>query len=844
MPRRRDFAKRKPPSNLRPDKAERFPRDAQPAAKTWAAVAVIVAAGVAAYSNSLQGAFVFDDIPGIIENESICSLWHIDQVLLPVARLDYYRPILNLSLALCYGVGGLNVFPYHALNLAIHLAAALTLFDLLRRTLLLLRDDKPIREAATALALAAALFWMLHPLQTESVTYVIQRCEAMFGLSCLLSLYCVVRGASSPRAPWWYGGAIATCFLGMGSKEATAVAPLLVLLYDRIFLAASLREIWQKRRGLYAGLAFTWGMLVPAICGATLSQSPQASELVTIWAYARSQFGVVVHYLRLSLWPDVLCLDYRWSVAESAREIIPPAIVMGVLGSLVLWALWRLPKWGFLGAFFFITLAPSSSVIAIPDLAFEHRMYLPLAALIAALVLGAYAVHRKLSSTRSTWEATGNTVLVILAVAIAAALGVRTYVRNRDYASELQIWHATVTTAPENWRAHANMGHALLRAQETDQAVAHLLRSLEIEPDNAAAHGSLGAAVVQRGKIEEGIAHLQRAIEIQPNNAETFNNLGHAWLQLGKADEAVAPLRTALEIRPHYANAHNNLSRGLVVLEQFDKAVMHGKAAVALEPGNAQFHHNLSHALVQLGRTGEAIGHCQTALKLRKESLGEMHPEYAASLNNLGLMYQNAGDYARAAELIRSATKIWKVVLGDQHPDYVAGLRNLASVYHSGGDRSRAGAVCQQVLEINPGDVQARWLLGALSRDQGMDHEAVTHWREVLRSQPDQVPVLVQTAWVLATSPDVSVRDGSEAVKLAARAIQLSGGESAGSLDVLAAAYAESGRFAEAVQTAKRALAIASDGETALAAALQERIRCYEAGSAFRGSKPGFVSPP
>jgi tetratricopeptide (TPR) repeat protein len=802
-------------------------------------VAVIVAAGIAAYSNSLQGAFVFDDVSGIVENESICSLWRLDQVLSPVARLDYYRPVLNLSLALCYSVGGLSVLPYHVFNLALHLAAALTLFGLLRRTLLLSPQDNRMRNAATTLSLAAALFWMLHPLQTESVTYVIQRCEAMFGLSCLLSLYCLVRGASSPRARGWYGGAIAACFLGMGSKEATAVTPLLVLLYDRIFLAASLQEIWHKRRGLYAGLALTWGMLVPTLRGATLSQSPHAAELVTIWEYGRSQFGVVVHYLRLSLWPDVLCLDYCWPVAESAREIIPPAIVIGVLVSLVLGALWRRPKWGFLGAFFFITLAPSSSVIPIPDLAFEHRMYLPLAALTAALVLGAYAIHRRLSSIRSSWEPKGSAVLVILVIAIAAALGVRTYVRNLDYAGELQIWHATVTQAPENWRAHANLGGALIRAQETDQAVAHLLRSVEIEPDNAAAPGNLGAALVLRGQTVEGIAHLQKAIEIQPSNAETFNNLGHALLQLGKAGEAVAPLRKALEIRPRYANAHNNLSRGLMVLGHFDEAVMHGKAAVALEPGNAQFHHNLSHALVQLGRAGEAISHCQTALELRKESLGEKHPEYAASLNNLGLMYQSVGDYARAAELIRGATEIWETVLSDQYPDYVAGLKNLASVYHSGGDSGRARAVCRQVLEINPDDVQARWLLGILSRNQRKDQEAVTHWREVLRLQPDQVPVLVQTAWVLATSPDVSVRDGSEAVKLAARAIQLSGGESAGSLDVLAAAYAESGRFAEAVETAKRALAIVSGGEKALAAALRERIRCYEAGSAFRESEPG-----
>ncbi len=186
--------------------------------KTWGAVALIVMAGMAAYSNSLSGAFVFDDAPAITENTSIRSLWRLDQVLLPVEKFDYYRPVLNLSLAVCYSIGELDVAPYHLLNLGIHLGAALTLFGLVRRTLLLDPHDHHLCKASTALALVAALLWMLHPLQTESVTYVIQRCEAMYGLFSLLSLYCVVRGATSSRSRWWYGGAVAACRLGDGEQ--------------------------------------------------------------------------------------------------------------------------------------------------------------------------------------------------------------------------------------------------------------------------------------------------------------------------------------------------------------------------------------------------------------------------------------------------------------------------------------------------------------------------------------------------------------------------------------------------------------------------------------------------
>jgi tetratricopeptide (TPR) repeat protein len=760
---------------------------------------VIVAAGLVAYSNSLQGEFVFDDVPAIVENSSIRTLARLDEVLLPVEKYDYYRPVVNLSLALCYSVGGLNTVPYHCFNLAIHIGAALSLFGLTRRTLLLCPQDSRLPEASTALAFVTSLLWMLHPLQTESVTYVVQRCEAMFGFFTLSSLYCVVRGATSAQTRW-YVGAVTACALGMGSKEATAVTPLLILLVDRTFLASSLREIVQKRWGLYVGLAMTWGMLAPSILMSRSGRLEPAMHSVTAWEYARTQFGVVMHYLQLSFWPAALCLDYRWPVAESLWDIVPPAAGIGVLLLLVLWALWRHPKWGFLGAWFFLTIAPSSSVVPILDLAFEHRMYLPLASLVVAVVVGSYVAMARLSARNSSLRPTRWAAGVCLSVATAITLGILTYERNHDYQTGLQIWQDTVTKAPGNPRAHAN----------------------------------LGAIMAEQGSVDEAIACYRKASEIEPGHAESYwNDLGYYLLKGGRVNEAVVPLRKALEIQPDYANAHNNLGRAWTLLGQFDEAAVHYRRAAEIEPGNAQFQHNMSHALVQAGRVGEAIRHCQIALELRKESLGERHPDYAATLNNLGLMYQSAGDQARAEALTRQATAIWKEVLGDTHPDYAASLRNLASIYRSGGDGERARSVCLKVLEINPGDAQAHCLLGVLFRDQAKDHEAVNHWREALRLQPDQVPVLLQTAWVLATSSEVAVRNGNEAIKLAQRAIQVSGSESAGSLDVLAAAYAETGRFPEAVATARRALAAIPAGETALASLLQDRLQRYESGSAF-----------
>ena len=371
----------------------------------WFAAVVLVAAVLASYANTLRCPFVFDDRNDIVDNPAIRRLWPLGDVFLvrskgAVAGLQS-RPVVNLSFALDYAVGRLDTLPYHVTNLAIHMLAGLALFGVVRRTLLLPRFRDRFGRASAGLALAAALLWAVHPLQTESVTYITQRYESMMGLFCFVAVYGVIRGGDSTHCYCWGAVTVAATLLSLGSKEVAISLPILILLYDRLLLSGLFSEIRRRRWGMYLGLL----AVLAAFAMLQLHAGPRpwaGYALPVSWfEYARSQPGVILHYLRLVFWPQPLVLDYGWPPARTVGGILPGAMVVAGLLAATGYAFWRRWAWGILGAWFFLILAPMSSLLPLADLAVEHRMYLPLAAVSVAVVLGAYAVCEALAISRA-----------------------------------------------------------------------------------------------------------------------------------------------------------------------------------------------------------------------------------------------------------------------------------------------------------------------------------------------------------------------------------------------------------------------------------------------------------
>ncbi len=578
-----------------------------------AACALLLLAGLLAYSNSFSGVFLLDDNRSIVNNPGIRTFANSESA----SGSFQQRWVGWWSFKLNYALGGLDMAGYHVVNLAVHLAAGLLLFGLVRRTLLLRPPDDRIAQAACPLAFAVAVVWVVHPLGTQGVTYIVQRFESLMGMLYLACLYCMVRGGQSPR-PWmWYLLAGVACWLGMFTKEIMITAPLVAIVYDRVFLAESWREVLRRRWGLHAGcLSAAVALIAAVVWNQSAARSASAGfgfQLFTWTEYLGSQGGVILHYLRLAAWPDRLCLDYLWPVARSPIEIFLPCAAVAALlvGSIA--ALRYYLRVAFLGLAFFLVLAPTSSVMPIADLAVEHRMYLPLVPLVVLAVLGVFALAgRLLQSAR--WR---RCVEAALLTAVVVAFAWRTHDRNQDYRSKIAMWTDVLATSPENIRAHHYLGKAMANEGDVVGGIRQIQRALEIDPRFARAHNDLGHLFAEQEELSQARVHFEQAIAIDSEYVDPHYNLAVTLNKLGRVDEAADQYRQAIRIKPNYLDAYNNLGNILLRQGKVSEAVVEFERLLKIDANYPQAYVSLGTASIERGEFHQAVAHFRSALEFQ-----------------------------------------------------------------------------------------------------------------------------------------------------------------------------------------------------------------------------------
>lgn len=604
-----------------PAKAGLFPRWALPLA-----AAAIILASAAAYWGSLGSPFVFDDTDSIVDNPSLRHLWPPLAPLSPPhseGQTVGGRPVLNLSLALNYAAGGLDVRGYRAANVAIHALAGLLLLGIARRTFARIGAER-----ADLLGFAVALLWTVHPLQTESVTYVVQRAESLMGLFYLGSLYAFIRGAESGDGTrrLWHGLAVASCLLGMATKEVMASAPVIIFLYDRTFIAGSFAESWRRRKAVLLGLAAGWILLGWLVLSAGNRGGSVGFGQVAWGAYALTQAGALVTYLRLAVWPHPLIFDYGAEWVKSPASVLPEAGAVAALAAATAWGFFRRPALGFLGLWFFAILAPTSLMPGNRQTLAEHRMYLALVPIVALAVW---------SCRRWIRGAAGLAAVLALGGMLAAA----TARRNADYASDLALWGDTAAKRPDNPFAHNNVGVALFQRGDNAGAMAHFERALSLRPEYPEAHLNRGNSLFVEGRSDEAIREFVRALTLKPAYPEAYNDLGMALRSVGRREEARAAFEQALHLRPGYVEAHVNLGSIFGEDGRLDEAIRQFEQALAIDPGSAEAHANLATALLSSGNAARAAGEYERALRLK--------PDYADARRGLEAARAAAGGPAR-----------------------------------------------------------------------------------------------------------------------------------------------------------------------------------------------------
>jgi tetratricopeptide (TPR) repeat protein len=768
-----------------------------------AALVLALAIGLV-YGPALQAPLIFDDEATIRDNPSITSLWPLVGTTerpgpfnIPQDMTTSARPLVNLTFAVNYYFHRANPVGYRAVSIVLHFLSALLVWAIVRRTLRLPFSGGRFEQSADVLALAVALLWALHPLQTETVVYITQRTELMMAFFYLATLYCsqrywaacsftfdygankekrppidsslpdVVRDAANSshrRRAIWLMLAIVACLCGMASKEVMVSAPLIVLLYERAFVAGSLRLALRRSWPLYAGLAATWILLLTLSWGAPHGTSAGFNTGVALYDWWLVQCQALLLYLKLVVWPWPLLIHYQWPYFHSFAEAWGYVALVFLMGAGTLVLLWQNRPAGFLGTCVFAILAPTSLVPIPTEMAAERRMYLPLVAIVAGFVVAGYlwAWFAWCNWLRG-WqplEHSHRAGLLRAAVAapvltLAIAFGLVSAYRLTSYSDEIKLWQEVVRFQPGSYVGRNNLGCLLIRDERFPEAVEAFQGALAVKPDYLEARSNLGGVLMRIGRLPEAVEALEAAYLANPDSPDTLNNLGVALLHTGRPQEAVEKLQRCVRVQPNNADAHNNLGNALVKTGRYSEAIDELLHALALQPKHPNARNNLGVALIHAGRLPEAIEELEHCVKQFPENaeacnnLGDAlikanrlpeaidalrmalkrKPDYARALNNLGQALGISGRYPEAIENLRRALAL--------NPDYADAHTNLGKALLRNGQVPQAIEHFRRALELNPNDNDAHFNLGDQLAAGGKMDEAIRHFEAAVRLRPE-----------------------------------------------------------------------------------------------------------
>jgi len=578
------------------------------------------------YADTLTTPFIFDDLVNIHDNP------HIRIPTLSLENLAWAgfnspidsRPVANISFALNYYFSGYNLVGYHVVNILIHTACGIFLYFLAKATL----QTPALRsryEKFGWIPFLTVFIWLVHPLQTQSVAYIVQRMNSMAAMFYVLSMlfYVKFRMSKASGAKWaLMAGCVTTAVLAFGTKEITATLPLFVILYEWYFFQ-ELSAQWVKRNFFILGGVF---LLFIVIAMVYLDYDPVAGILrgyrirdFTPMQRLLTEFRVVVFYISLLLWPNPSRLNLDHDFALSYSLLNPATTLISITTIIALMAFACLiarkePLLSFGIIWFFGNLIIESSIIGL-ELVFEHRNYLPTMFVILAIVSLAFRYLK-------------HVLPAAIALSLVGALFCAwTFERNKVWADEITLYRDSAAKSPGKARTHNNLGAALSRQDRVKEAIEQFQIALKINPQFSDAHYNLGYALARTENLDEGISHFREAVRVEPKRLKYLNNLGAALILKGDYSEAIDHFKAALKLNPSDADVHNNIGLAYKKRGQPDAAMQHFARAVVLDSRHTG-------ALINRGAMLMDQGQLEAAGKDFARAL-EIRPGYAQARLNL-----------------------------------------------------------------------------------------------------------------------------------------------------------------------------------------------------------------
>jgi tetratricopeptide (TPR) repeat protein len=795
------------------------------------------------YLPILRAGFIWDDDAMLTANPWVRLPTGLYYIWFTTAPTDYW-PLTYSSLWLEWRFWGMNATGYHITNVLLHAASCILFWRVLQRL------------AVPGAWLAAVLF-AVHPVNVESVAWITERKNTLSMFFAMLSVWWYLKSEAkepeaSARASRFYWLSLLAFILSLLAKTSTVMLPCVLILLDwwrsrspsnrapalaRALNSPEQGKIQSKSKSMSTiknlALRLAPFFLVSLVLG-----------LVTIWFQMNRAIGsdvirtdslagriagagsAVWFYLFKALLPLKLSFVYpRWEISVGSPLSWLPLLAM-LVGLAICWKFRE--RWGracLVGfGVFLLMLLPVLGFVNVYfhrySLVADHWQYFALTGIVALVVGVPAAFVRRFEGTSIRKEMGALHLFGCTAGAIIIVLfGGLTSRQTLIYANSETVWRDTLKKNPKSWLALNNLG--ILAVQRGDYAEARSLhlQSLDLKPNQIEAHNNLGEIYLAEGKIADAREHYLAALQLNPEFPMTHYNLGNLLDHEGRRDEAMACYLRALELDPRFPQAHNNIGCLLAEQGKFDDAVPHFQKALRERPDYVEAMNNFAGILNGRGRAAEAVPLLQQAIRFK--------PNYSDAHHNLGDAWQ-------ALKKPRDAFEEYRIALA-WNPNHGPAHFKIANLFLANNNLDAAAEHYRAASALNPNGAEPHYQLATISAERKQLAEAVEHYQAAIRLKPDWVEALNNLAWIYATCADAKYRNGTQAVELAARAVQLTRTNDSGVLDTLAAAYAENGQGALAVATAEKAVTIGrQNNKPQFQKQLEDRLRIYQAGQQYR----------